>query len=294
LIEKSALYVSLEPCSHYGKTPPCTDLIIKNKIKKVVVSVLDPNPLVAGKGIRKLEAANIEVIQNVLNKEGKMLMEDYIFFHQNKMPFITLKFAQSADGFIGQENKQIAVSNELSKRFVHQLRAENQAILIGNNTLQIDNPMLNVRYANGKNPVKIVLCRNGNVDAQQNIFKDKNTPIIIINEIKNETSGNVSWLKINDIYNLDAILKKLYEQNIQSVLVEGGAKILSSFIEQKKWNRIIQIKAPILLKSGIAAPSVDEEVKETFFLGKDIILIFAKKSFAVIFLLSGFFVLFGT
>ena len=277
LIPLSTLYVSLEPCSHFGKTPPCSDLIIKNKIPKVAVAVLDPNPLVAGNGIKKLEAAGVEVIQNVLNEEGKKLIEKFIYFHQQKRPFVTLKFAQSADGFIGQENKTIAISNEMSKRYVHQLRAEHQAILIGNNTLKTDNPQLNIRYANGRNPVKIILCKNGNVDTSLNIFQDTETPIIIINEAINREQKNIRWVKIDDVYNVDMVLKKLYELNIQSVLVEGGAKILNSFISQNKWNKIIQIKAKKHLKSGIYAPNINQKIEKKIALGNDDILIFRNR-----------------
>ncbi|HMU98723.1 MAG TPA: bifunctional diaminohydroxyphosphoribosylaminopyrimidine deaminase/5-amino-6-(5-phosphoribosylamino)uracil reductase RibD [Chitinophagales bacterium] len=268
-IKESTLYVSLEPCSHFGKTPPCADLIIQQQIKKVIISVLDPNPLVAGNGIKKLENAGINVEFGLLQEDGQSMIEKFIWFHQQQMPFVTLKYAQSADGFIGQNNKTIAISNKMSQRLVHQLRATHQAILIGNNTLKTDNPLLNVRYAKGNNPIKIILCRDGNVDMNLNIFQDISSQIIIINELKETKMDNFHWLKVEDIYNVESILKKLYAYNIQSILVEGGAKILKSFIAQNQWNEIIQIKAKKRLVSGIEAPAINFKPYLSFDLAED-------------------------
>ncbi|MCB0511762.1 MAG: bifunctional diaminohydroxyphosphoribosylaminopyrimidine deaminase/5-amino-6-(5-phosphoribosylamino)uracil reductase RibD [Bacteroidetes bacterium] len=268
-IIESTLFVSLEPCSHFGKTPPCADLIIQQQIKKVVVSVLDPNPLVAGNGIKKLKNAGIKVEHGLLEEEGKKLIEQFIWFHQHQMPFVTLKYAQSADDFIGQKNKTIAISNEMSKRFVHQLRSSHQAILIGNNTLKTDNPLLNVRYAKGNNPTKIILCKDGNVDMNLNIFRDFTSQILIINESKESKTNNICWIMVENIYNIESILKKLYTLNIQSILVEGGAKILNSFIAQNQWNEIIQIKAKIRLENGISAPALKIIPYKFFNIGED-------------------------
>lgn len=223
LIAKSTLYVSLEPCAHYGKTPPCADLIIKNNIPKVVISVQDNFHLVNGKGIERLDQNNIEVITGVLEDEGKELIKHFLFFQQYKRPFITIKFAQSKDRFIGIRNQEIAISNELSKRYVHQLRAEHQAILVGKNTVITDNPSLTVRYSNGKNPIRIILGNEDEIPKNYNIFNQKATTIFI-------PSTNKQPL------NIGTILHQLYQKNIISVLVEGGANVLQQFIDADAWN----------------------------------------------------------
>jgi diaminohydroxyphosphoribosylaminopyrimidine deaminase / 5-amino-6-(5-phosphoribosylamino)uracil reductase len=170
LISKSTLYVSLEPCAHYGKTPPCSDLIIEYKIPKVVISVQDNFDLVNGKGIEKLKANNIEVICGILEEEGKALIKHFLFFHQFKRPYVTLKYAQTKDAYLGIKHQEVAISNSLSKRYTHQLRAAHQGILVGKNTVLTDNPELNVRYWIGKNPIRIILGNKIDFPENFNIF----------------------------------------------------------------------------------------------------------------------------
>lgn len=270
-IQKSTLYVSLEPCSHFGKTPPCVDLIIKNQIKKVVVSVLDPNPIVAGNGIKKLKENGIEVIIGILENEGKKLLKKFYNYHHTKKTYITLKYAESMDNFLGIKDKCTKISNSISDIYVHQLRATHQAILIGKNTLTIDNPKLDVRHYFGNIPIKIILTTDGNIDLNYNIFKDKQTPIIIVNQNIEKKEINIEWLKVNNIYNLDEVLETLYNKNIQSILVEGGSKILNTFIEQNKWNQIYKITSDTKLNDGVKAPTIQQNSIEMIEIKKNTI-----------------------
>lgn len=271
LIEKSTLYVSLEPCSHFGKTPPCSDLILKHQIKKVVIATVDPNPKVAGKGIEKLKNNGVEVIENCLKTEAEHINEKFIYFHQHQLPYITLKFAQSKDGFIGKNNERIAISNAISQRFVHQLRAEHHAILIGNNTLKTDNPLLDCRFANGNAPIKIIMTKDGSIDTSLKIFNQSDSKIIIINEQYSKTNNNIQWLKVENCNDILSVLQILFLENIQSILVEGGAKILNSFLEQQQWNCIYQIIGNKNLEQGISAPKLSIIPNELFKLGDDIV-----------------------
>ena len=218
LIPLSTLYVSLEPCAHYGKTPPCADLIIRHKIPKVVISVQDNFDLVNGKGIERLKQNNVEVITGILEEEGKELLKHFLYFYQYKLPYITLKFAQSKDGLIGIKNQEIKISNDLSKRYVHQLRAAHQAILVGKNTVLADNPELTVRNRKGKNPIRIILGDKKEIPNQYHIF-DKQAETIFFND-----------------KNINVVLGELYQQKIISVLVEGGADVLQQFIDSNLWN----------------------------------------------------------
>ena len=224
LISQSTLYVSLEPCSHFGKTPPCADLIIQYKIPKVVISVTDNFHLVKGNGIQRLKDNGIEVITGILEKEGKELIRHFLYFHQNQKPYITLKFAQTKDGFIGIQDKEVAVSNELSKKYVHQLRASHQGILVGKNTVLTDNPDLTVRLCAGKNPIRIILGNENEFPKDYNIFNKEAETVFLSKEEKDKQ------------YSAERILENLYKHNIISVLVEGGANTLQQFIDANAWN----------------------------------------------------------
>lgn len=229
LISKSTLYVSLEPCAHFGKTPPCADLIIKYKIPKVVISVVDNFDAVNGKGIQRLKENNVEVITGVLEEEGKELIKHFLYFHQTKMPFVTLKFAQTKDGFLGIKNEELKISNNLSKRYVHHLRAEHQAILVGKKTVITDNPKLNVRHWNGKNPIRIVLGNEDGIPDDYHVFND-DAETNFLSILDNER-----WLSIGEV------LQEIASQHIISVLVEGGANVLQQFIDSNLWNEVFVI-----------------------------------------------------
>jgi diaminohydroxyphosphoribosylaminopyrimidine deaminase / 5-amino-6-(5-phosphoribosylamino)uracil reductase len=257
LIEKSTMYVSLEPCVHHGKTPPCADLIIKNKIKKVIIGCQDIYKEVAGKGIEKLRNAGIEVVTGVLENECKALNKRFFTFHQKQRPYIILKWAQSVNGKIGSHNNErILISNDYSNRLVHKWRSEEAAILIGTNTALKDNPSLTTRLWKGKNAVRIVIDKNLRLPSSLKIFNTE-TETIIFNFIKNTFEKNLHFIKLNTKDFIKEMLHSLYENNIQSVLIEGGANTLQSFIDAGLWNeaRIITSEK-IILENGISAPEM--------------------------------------
>ena len=257
LIQKSTLYVSLEPCAHHGKTPPCADLIIKNKIKKVVIGCQDIYKEVAGKGIEKLQNAGIEVITGILEKECKDLNKRFFTFHQKQRPYIILKWAQSANGKIGSNNNErILISNDYSNGLVHNWRAEEAAILVGTNTALKDNPSLTTRLWKGNNPVRIVIDKELKLPSGSKLFS-KETNTVIFNFVKNTVEENLNFVKILKENFLQEMLFSLYRLNIQSVLVEGGAKTLQYFIDAGFWDeaRVIT-NEKMVIENGIAAPEM--------------------------------------
>ena len=256
LIEKSTIYVSLEPCAHYGKTPPCADLIIKNNIPKVVIGTKDIYKEVAGAGIEKLKNAGIEVLTGVLENECIDLNKRFFTFHQKQRPFIILKWAQSSNRKIGSERERILISNDYSNRLVHRWRSEEAAILVGTNTALKDDPLLTTRLWKGKNPIRIVIDKNLKLPHELKIFS-KTTNTIIFNSLKNTIEENVEYIKLENKNFLEEILRTLYKLNIQSVLVEGGAKTLQSFIDAGLWDeaRVIT-NEEMIIESGIDAPEI--------------------------------------
>ena len=256
LIEKSTIYVSLEPCAHYGKTPPCADLIIKNNIPKVVIGTKDIYKEVAGAGIEKLKNAGIEVLTGVLENECIDLNKRFFTFHQKQRPFIILKWAQSSNRKIGSERERILISNDYSNRLVHRWRSEEAAILVGTNTALKDDPLLTTRLWKGKNPIRIVIDKNLKLPHELKIFS-KTTNTIIFNSLKNTIEENVEYIKLENKNLLEEILRTLYKLNIQSVLVEGGAKTLQSFIDAGLWDeaRVIT-NEEMIIESGIDAPEI--------------------------------------
>jgi diaminohydroxyphosphoribosylaminopyrimidine deaminase / 5-amino-6-(5-phosphoribosylamino)uracil reductase len=249
LIAVSTLYVSLEPCAHYGKTPPCTDLIIQHNIPRVVIAVQDIFSEVNGKGIDKLRANATEVITGILEQEGRELIHQFLYFHKNNIPYITLKLAKTKDGFMGIRNREIQISNELALRYTHKLRATHQGILVGKNTVLSDNPSLNVRYANGKNPVRIVLGNEKDIPKDATVFNDEAVTLFL--------NGG-----------LNEILHELANQTVISVLVEGGAAVLNQFIAANAWNEAHIITSGTTLETTavedrIKAPLISGVLHET-------------------------------
>jgi diaminohydroxyphosphoribosylaminopyrimidine deaminase/5-amino-6-(5-phosphoribosylamino)uracil reductase len=269
LIEKSTLYVSLEPCSHYGKTPPCADLIIRNKIKKVVIGCKDVYKEVAGKGIAKLENAGVEVVSKVLEKECIELNKRFFTFHQKFRPYIILKWAQSFNGKIAaHDGKRILISNEYSNRLVHKWRGEESSILIGTTTALKDNPFLTTRLWQGKNPVRIVIGKNSRLPTSLNVFNG-DVKTIIFSLVKNTASENLFYIKLENEKFLEQLLHSLFEMNIQSLLVEGGAKTLQSFVDVGLWDeaRVIT-NEKMVIENGIPSPEIKDfilEKQETYF-----------------------------
>jgi len=259
LIEKSTIHVSLEPCSHYGKTPPCVDLIIKNNIPKVVIGTKDIYKEVAGAGIEKLKNAGIEVLTGVLENECIDLNKRFFTFHRKQRPYIILKWAQSANGKIGSNNgERILISNDYSNRLVHKWRSEEAAILVGTNTALKDNPSLTTRLWKGKNPVRIVIDKNLKLPHELKIFS-KATNTFIFNSLKNTIEENVEYIKLENKNFLEEMLHSLHKLNIQSVLVEGGAKTLQSFIDKGLWDeaRII-MNEKLIIMNGVSSPELKD------------------------------------
>ena len=271
LLKQSTLYVSLEPCAHYGKTPPCVDLIIKHKIPKVVVGCRDPFEAVNGKGIEKLKAAGVEVITGVLEKECRWLNRRFFTRVQKHRPYIILKWAQTADGFFApDDNSQYWITGPVSRKLVHQWRSEEDAVLVGKNTAAIDNPQLNVRYAQGKSPKRIVIDRRLELNKTLNLF-DQSVETLVFNEIKTGIEGKNKYIALEDFdrYVPQYILYQLYLQDIQSVIIEGGAYTLNSFIEAGLWDEARIFTGTTVLKKGIKAPVITGKETEGFSSGPD-------------------------
>lgn len=258
LISSSTLYVSLEPCAHFGKTPPCADLIIKNKIPKVVIGCKDVFTKVDGKGIEKLKNVGIAVTTGILEDECKMLNKRFFTFHMHHRPYIILKWAQTADGKIAaNNNERLIISNEFTNRSVHKWRSEEAAILIGTNTALLDDPSLTTRLWQGKNAIRLVLDMNLRLPKSLKLF-DEEAPTIIFNKIKNDENKNVLFVKIDEQKNIiQQILEVCYQKNIQSILVEGGAKLLQSFIDQNLWDEGRRIEnGQWSMVNGVGAPQL--------------------------------------
>jgi diaminohydroxyphosphoribosylaminopyrimidine deaminase/5-amino-6-(5-phosphoribosylamino)uracil reductase len=254
LLKESTVYVSLEPCAHYGKTPPCADLLIKYQVKKVIICNPDPNPLVAGKGVAKLTNAGISVEEGILAPEGELLNKRFFTYFRETRPFVILKWAETADGFIARENWDSKwISNELSRKLVHKWRGEEDAILVGPNTALHDDPKLNVRDWSGNNPLRLVIDRNLRLPDSLNLFRDSGKTIVY-NLQKDGEQENVVYVKVNQNDLFKEILKDLYNRKILSVIVEGGAQILNEFISQNLWDEARIFKSQNSFGSGIEAP----------------------------------------
>ncbi len=261
LLSKSTLYVNLEPCSHFGKTPPCSDLIIKYKIPKVVIGCMDTYSEVDGTGIDKMRNAGIDVKVGIMEEESRELNKRFFTFHEQKRPYIILKWAESKDGFIAPKNQTEAfwMTSQEAKQLVHSWRAEESAILVGRITAEKDNPCLTVREIEGKNPIRIVIDRNLQLSNKLNLFNDI-AKTIVFNEIKSEE--NTSNIHIKTDFNnlIENILEELHEKNVQSVIVEGGSKTLQSFIEKDLWDEARIFTTNKSLKGGVKSPEIEGEI----------------------------------
>ncbi|WP_452226517.1 bifunctional diaminohydroxyphosphoribosylaminopyrimidine deaminase/5-amino-6-(5-phosphoribosylamino)uracil reductase RibD [Lacinutrix cladophorae] len=242
LLQEATLYVTLEPCSHFGKTPPCSDLIISHKIPNVVIGCIDDNPEVAGKGIKKLQDSGCHVTVGVLEKECKEHHKRFFTFHNKKRPYIILKWAETTNGFIApktkSENKPVWITNKTSRQLVHKWRAEEQAILVGTNTVILDNPSLTVRDYTGQNPIRVVLDRNNLLSKEYAVFNNDAETIIFKD------------------YTAKDICKHLYKENINSIIIEGGSKTLQLFIDENLWDEARVFTGNILFKEGVKAPKL--------------------------------------
>lgn len=271
LLKRSTIYVTLEPCAHYGKTPPCADLIIKHQIPNVVVACRDPFDQVNGKGIERLQATGITVTTGVLEAECLDLNKRFFTRVQKQRPYIILKWAQTSDGFFAPaDNIQFWITGEASRKLVHQWRSEEDAILIGKNTALIDNPRLNVRYGSGKSPKRVVLDRNLELSSQLHIF-DQSVETFVFNAIKTDVDGKIKYIALEDFDNFvpQYILFQLYLQDVQSVIIEGGAKTLLAFIKDGLWDEARVFTGQTTLKIGIKTPDIEGDIISIDSVGDD-------------------------
>lgn len=277
LLASSTLYVSLEPCSHFGKTPPCADLILKYKIQNVVIGTIDPNSKVAGKGIQKLKDSGVNVTVGILEKEGNELNKRFFTFHKKNRPYIILKWAESSDGFISPKNKSeqkpVWVSNEFSRQLVHKWRSEEQAIFVGTQTIIDDNPSLTVRDWVGNNPIRIVIDKEISIDSSSNVFDNQAKTIVFSNKEMTSNSDTIQYIKVDfDKNSTQAIVDKLFENNIQSIIIEGGRKTIQSFIDAHLWDEARIFIGEINLNEGTKAPKINNTIYSKSYLKKDTLL----------------------
>ncbi|WP_237267410.1 bifunctional diaminohydroxyphosphoribosylaminopyrimidine deaminase/5-amino-6-(5-phosphoribosylamino)uracil reductase RibD [Tenacibaculum todarodis] len=274
LLKQATIYVTLEPCSHFGKTPPCADLIVKHKIPNVVIGCVDTNSLVAGKGIERLENAGINVTVGVLEAECLEHHKRFFTVQNKKRPYIILKWAQTQDGFIApiskDEQKPVWISNQYSQQLVHKWRSEEHAILVGTNTVVADNPKLNVRSWSGNNPVRIVLDANCRLDKKANVFDGSVETIVLVDSRnkKQEVGSNLIFEQIDFSKNIaKQICEVLQKHKIQSVIIEGGRQTLQTFIDENLWDEARVFTGETSFESGVAAPqfsaklSSEEKIK---------------------------------
>lgn len=266
-LKTSTLYVSLEPCAHHGKTPPCAELIVRHKISKVVVAVIDPNANVAGRGIKILKDAGAEVVVGVLESEAVELNKVFFTYQKQKRPFIILKWAQTKNGFIDKirdaKDTPLQISNSLTQCVVHKLRANAMSIMVGTNTALMDNPNLNTRKWYGNNPVRIVIDRSGKLNEQYNVFNES-AETIVFTELTTYPiqKDNVKYITIDFTAEVvNQIISELYRHNITSILIEGGAFLISSFIEKNMWDEAFIEVSQNEISEGIPAPILDGDLQ---------------------------------
>ncbi|MBG39067.1 MAG: riboflavin biosynthesis protein RibD [Cryomorphaceae bacterium] len=280
LLKNATLYVSLEPCSHLGKTPPCCDLLIQKGIKKVVVGTKDPNPLVGGKGIEKLKNSGVDVSEGILKEQCLELNKRFFTFHEKQRPYVILKWAQTLDGFSDQiredgEQKINWISEPETKTLVHKWRSEEQSILVGRNTITNDNPSLTVRDYGGMNPIRLVIDSQLQISGNLNIYS-KDAPTIVFNRVKDKKENNVEWIKIKET-STSNILEELYRRGIQSVFVEGGSRTLQYFIIDNVWDEARVIVGQKYFKEGYKAPIINKVPIKSMPFGKDMIHYYKRK-----------------
>jgi len=269
LLKESTLYVNLEPCSHHGRTPPCADLIVENKIPRVVVANEDPNPSVSGKGLEHLRASSVDVMTGVCAQEAEAINRP--FFHQQLVgrPYYKAKWARTSDGFMGRQEgseKSSHISSDLANRWVHQLRAESDAILVGSGTANADDPLLTTRLVDGPDPVRVVLDPNGELRSDLRMFKDGGANIVVSNVDKEE--GNTLFVDANEnIY--DVLDRVLMERDLVKILVEGGAHTLRELERAGRMDEALEIIAPMTWGNGLKAPKVAGKPTRNYEFGPD-------------------------
>ena len=271
LLKRSTLYVNLEPCAHFGKRPPCSDLIIRYQIPEVVIGCRDPFPLVNGKGIEKLNEAGVRIIEDILTDECAHLNRRFITRVQKHRPYVILKWAQTADGYFAPADRsQSWISSEISKKLVHKWRSEEDAVLVGFQTAFSDNPQLNVRLSPGRNPVRIVIDRKLELPKSLTLF-DQTQQTIVFNSLHTEIDNNIKYLELEDFdhYLPQLICYQLYLMDFQSIIIEGGVKTLQLFINAGLWDEARVFSAKERWGDGAKAPALIGQPKSIDPAGSD-------------------------
>ncbi len=280
LLNNATVYVSLEPCAHFGKTPPCADLLVKHKVKKVVIANTDPFSQVNGKGLKKLKDAGISVVTGVLTNKATFLNRRFFTRITQQRPYLILKWAQTANGYFATHNgTQQWITGPIAKTLVHNWRGEEDAILVGKKTALIDNPQLTNRNSQGKNPIRILIDRNLTIPSTHHIFNNA-AKTIIFNEVKTEVIGNLHFVQMEDMnfYLAQKIAFQLYLMDIQSVIIEGGVQILNQFITAGLWDEARVFTSKALWENGIKAPIIRGNIINKLALGDDELIIYTQPS----------------
>lgn len=280
LLEESTVYVNLEPCSHHGKTPPCSDLLIKYRVKRVVVACLDTNPLVAGQGIAKLRNAGIEVFTGILESEARELNKRFFTYYEKKRPYVILKWAQTKDGFISKlppfTREENWITNNESKTLVHTWRSQEQAILVGTTTALLDSPALTVRLTEGKSPTRVLIDRELKVPSINPIFSNV-AEILVFTEKQETNANNITYYQIDFTKDIvPQILNFLYDKKIISLIIEGGAHTLQNFIDKGLWDEARVFTGNKYFQSGIKAPKINGNKISSQMVGDDELVIFTQ------------------
>ena len=274
LLAESTVYVTLEPCAHFGKTPPCANLLVKKQVKRVIIAAFDTNPLVGGKGIQILKEAGIDVQTGLLEKEARIQNKRFFTQIEKRRPYVILKWAQTADGFMAREDYSSKwITNASSRQLVHKWRAEEDAIMVGKNTAKYDDPALNVRDWVGKNPLRLVIDSKLELPNTLKLF-DEAVPTICFNTIKSETIGTLEFVKLRAGFQVMEILEQLYQRNIQSVIIEGGSYLLNKFLSSELWDEARVFTSSNKFGNGIAAPIPPAPVSESIEILEDTLRIY--------------------
>ena len=280
-IEGATAYVSLEPCAHFGKTPPCSNLLIEKKVAHVVIATKDPNPKVAGKGIERLQKAGIQVTVGVLEDAARELNKRFFSFYEKQRPYVTLKWAQTKDGFLdklrGDNEKGINwITGEEARALVHHWRSQEMSILVGKHTALNDNPSLTVRDVAGQNPIRILIDSQLQVKNDLSLFSEA-APTLIFNRIKNDQTDGIEWIKIKET-STKLILEELYKRGIHSVMVEGGSRTLQYFIIDNVWDEAFVLVGDLKFEQGVKAPVLNKIPVKSHFFGTDQVFYFKRRS----------------
>lgn len=284
LLKKATIYVSLEPCSHFGKTPPCCDLIVENEIPNVFIGTVDPNIKVAGNGIKKLIEAGANVTIGILENECNELNKRFFTFHQKKRPYVILKWAETQDGFIApflrqaqddiKKREPVWITNPYSRQLVHKWRTEEQAILVGTQTVIDDNPKLNVRDWTGNNPIRVVLDQNNRIPKDSHVFDNQVKTIVFCKSVATIEKENTVFEVIDFEQNLvQQLLRVLYQHQIQSIIIEGGRQTLQTFIDENLWDEARIFVGKTQFETGTKAPIIAKKNLEKHSIGSDVLVI---------------------